>query len=57
MDEVGSANLKILLDTYHMNIEEESFSGAIQTAGNLLGHFHIGENNRMPPGAWAHSLG
>jgi len=48
--EVGSPNLRILLDTYHMNIEEESFAGALQTAGDLLGHLHIGENNRMPPG-------
>ncbi len=48
--EVGSPNLKILLDTYHMNIEEDSFSQAIRTAGALLGHLHIGESNRKPPG-------
>jgi len=48
--EVGSENLKILLDTYHMNIEERSFEDAILTAGSLLGHLHIGENNRTPPG-------
>jgi D-psicose/D-tagatose/L-ribulose 3-epimerase len=48
--EVGSPNLRILLDTYHMNIEEDSFDRALQTAGDLLGHLHIGENNRMPPG-------
>ena len=29
VDEVGSPNCKILLDTYHMNIEEDSFAGAI----------------------------
>ncbi len=50
VQEVGSGNLKILLDTYHMNIEERSFREAILTAGNLLGHLHIGENNRTPPG-------
>jgi len=48
--EVGSGNLRILLDTYHMNIEERSFKEAIMTAGSLLGHLHIGENNRAPPG-------
>ena len=48
--DVGSRNLRILLDTYHMNIEEESIASALQTAGNLLGHLHIGENNRTPPG-------
>lgn len=47
---VGSPNLKILLDTFHMNIEEDSFRDAIRTAGDLLGHFHIGETNRRAPG-------
>ncbi len=50
IEQVGSPHLKILLDTYHMNIEEDSFSGAIQTAGKHLGHLHIGEGNRKPPG-------
>lgn len=48
--EVGSPNLKILLDTYHMNIEEDSYAQAIATAGPHLGHLHAGENNRKPPG-------
>ncbi len=47
---VGSPNVRILLDTYHMNIEEDQIGEAIEKAGALLGHFHIGENNRMPPG-------
>ena len=50
VEQVGSPNLKILLDTYHMNIEEDSFSDAIVGAGDKLGLFHIGENNRRPPG-------
>jgi D-psicose/D-tagatose/L-ribulose 3-epimerase len=50
VQQVGSSSLKILLDTYHMNIEEDSFAGAIRTAGKLLGHLHTGENNRKPPG-------
>lgn len=47
---VGSPNIKILLDTFHMNIEEDTISKAIETAGGYLGHVHIGENNRKPPG-------
>lgn len=50
IEQVGSPNLKILLDTYHMNIEEESMGGAIIKAGDKLGLFHIGENNRNVPG-------
>jgi D-psicose/D-tagatose/L-ribulose 3-epimerase len=47
---IDSPNAKILLDTYHMNIEEDTFADAIETAGNYLGHIHLGENNRKPPG-------
>jgi D-psicose/D-tagatose/L-ribulose 3-epimerase len=47
---VDSPNVKIMLDTFHMNIEEDSIGGAIEKAGSYLGHFHISENNRRPPG-------
>lgn len=47
---VNSPNAKILLDTYHMNIEEDHIGTAIETAGRYLGHVHLGENNRRPPG-------
>lgn len=48
--EVGMDNVKVMLDTFHMNIEESSIGDAIRTAGSLLGHFHTGESNRMVPG-------
>lgn len=48
--EVDRPNVKILLDTFHMNIEEDTFYGAIECAGKDLGHFHIGEANRKVPG-------
>lgn len=50
VDMVGSDNCKILLDTFHMNIEEDSIYDAILKAADKLGHFHIGENNRRAPG-------
>jgi D-psicose/D-tagatose/L-ribulose 3-epimerase len=46
---VGRDNVKIMLDTFHMNIEEDSIIDAIKTAGSFLGHLHIGEANRLPP--------
>lgn len=49
--QVGSPNCKVLLDTFHMNIEEETIEKAVRTAGEYLGHVHIGENNRTPPGS------
>jgi D-psicose/D-tagatose/L-ribulose 3-epimerase len=46
---VGADNVKVMLDTFHMNIEEDSLTEAIRSAGSYLGHFHIGECNRRPP--------
>lgn len=48
--DVDSKNVKILLDTFHMNIEEDNIGDAIRLAGNYLGHLHVGEGNRKVPG-------
>lgn len=48
--DVDHPNCRILLDTFHMNIEEDSFTEAIHTAGKLLAQLHVGEANRKPPG-------
>lgn len=48
--QVNSDSLGILLDTFHMNIEEDSFENAIRTAGRLLKHTHFADNNRKMPG-------
>lgn len=47
---VDSPNAMVLLDTFHMNIEEDFVTDPIYIVGDKLGHFHVGENNRMPPG-------
>jgi D-psicose/D-tagatose/L-ribulose 3-epimerase len=47
---VESPNCKILLDTFHMNIEEDSFRDSLLESKRWLGHFHLGETNRRPPG-------
>lgn len=43
-------SLGILLDTFHMNIEEDSFKDAIQSSSELLLHMHFADNNRKMPG-------
>lgn len=50
IEAVESPNARVMLDTFHMNIEEDFVGNAILMAGDKLGHFHLGENNRMPPG-------
>lgn len=47
---IGEDNVKIHLDTYHMNIEEKSFYEATKLAGEDLIHYHLCENDRGIPG-------
>jgi sugar phosphate isomerase/epimerase len=48
--ETGLANGGVMADTFHMNIEERSISGAILSHGNLLNHVHLSDSNRLAPG-------
>jgi D-psicose/D-tagatose/L-ribulose 3-epimerase len=50
LDDIGSSNATVHLDTYHMNIEEPGMAAAIELAGDRLGYFHVGESNRGPLG-------
>jgi len=42
--------VKLQLDTYHMNMEEDDLSAAIRQAGAHIGHFHCADSNRKLPG-------
>jgi D-psicose/D-tagatose/L-ribulose 3-epimerase len=48
-EDVGNPYVKVLLDTFHMNIEEDDIADAIRHSGGHLGHLHVGECNRRPP--------
>ncbi len=50
LEEVNKENIGVLLDTFHMNIEETSDSMAISEAGSRLFHFQLCENDRGIPG-------
>ena len=47
---LGSPRIKVLLDTFHMNVEERDMAAAIRLTGDFLGHVHISDNNRHYPG-------
>lgn len=51
IEDVGAANLGLLFDTFHANIEEVSLENAIRNAGDRLLHFHVADSNRWYPGA------
>jgi D-psicose/D-tagatose/L-ribulose 3-epimerase len=49
--DIGTGNVKVHLDCFHMNVEEANFADAIRTCGKeYLGYFHTCENNRGIPG-------
>lgn len=48
---IGRENVGLLLDTFHMNIEEKSIPDAIRAAGRRMFHFHACENDRGAPGS------
>jgi sugar phosphate isomerase/epimerase len=50
--EAAHSHLGLLLDTFHMNIEEADVPAAlyrVHAAGKLF-HMHLGDSNRLPPG-------
>lgn len=49
-ERIGLDNVGLLLDTFHMNIEERSLPQAIRAAGSRLRQFHACENDRGAPG-------
>ena len=51
IDRVNHPNCQIMLDTFHMNIEEKSLGEAIRAVGPRLKHVHSCENDRGAPGS------
>jgi len=51
IERVGADNFGLLLDTFHMNIEEPSIKESIRACGDRIFHFHVADSNRWYPGA------
>lgn len=49
LERVGSDNLKLHLDTFHMNIEEPDFNAAFDAALPYLVYFELDQNHRGLP--------
>lgn len=47
---VDRKSVRLLLDTFHMNIEEDNIGDAFRAAGDMVAHVHVGEANRKLPG-------
>ena len=48
--QINQDNFGLLLDSFHMNIEEDSMEAAIMESRDLLRHIHLADNNRKMPG-------
>lgn len=48
---VGADNFGLLLDTFHMNIEEPVIEDSLRICGRHIFHFHVADSNRWYPGA------
>jgi sugar phosphate isomerase/epimerase len=46
----GYSQVKVLADFFHMNIEEKNISESIFSVGDMLGHVHLADSNRLMPG-------
>ena len=47
---IGSPNVKLLADTFHMNIEEQDICQSLRRMGSMLGYVHLADSNRQIPG-------
>lgn len=47
----GSDRVGVLLDTFHLNIEEKDIRAAIASTKGKLAHFHVSDNDRGVPGS------
>ena len=51
VEQVGADNFGLLLDTFHMNIEEPEIEESIRACAERIYHFHVADSNRWYPGA------
>lgn len=50
-EDVGMPTVGVLLDAFHLNMEEKRIGDAIRATGKRLVHFHCDENDRGVPGS------
>ena len=50
IDRVDHPACRIMLDTFHMNIEEVDSAAAIRAGKGCIGHIHFVDSNRRPAG-------
>ena len=49
IDLIGHSSVRVQIDTFHMNMEEDDLAAAVVLAADRLGHVQVAANNRRPP--------
>lgn len=57
VEAAGSANVAVMADSFHMNIEETDMAAALEAVAPVLRHVHLADNNRAAPGMGHLDLG
>lgn len=50
IDKINRPNIKMLIDTFHMNIEEPNIIDSIIKVKDYISHVHVADSNRWAPG-------
>src|SRR4051812_35810051 len=50
LSSLKAENVRLLLDVFHMNIEEQNIPQVIRLAGSAVGHVHFADSNRRAVG-------
>jgi sugar phosphate isomerase/epimerase len=51
IQDLGADHVGLMLDLFHMNIEDDSIEAGLRSAGDRLWHLHIADSNRRYPGS------
>ena len=54
MKKVGMANMKLMPDVFHMNIEDRTIGPELAKYIEYIGYIHLADSNRLAPG-WGHT--
>jgi sugar phosphate isomerase/epimerase len=49
--EIGLPTVRLMADTFHMNIEEADPADSLREHADVLGHVQVADSNRLEPGA------
>ena len=53
VEQLGMSNCRLLLDTYHVALEDESLTAGILEAAGKIAHIHVSDSGRAAPGQGA----